>query len=131
MDVATPASKEISYTSTGSDLNRQSCRRVPDARQQGRARAPRVAPGRLRARPAPGRDGVVRNPGGDGKLVDIGPATNRIGPNQVGRAVNARTKAVIPVHYGGLAADMPAILDIARRHVRLRPRGPDAWSAPR
>ena len=59
---------------------------------------------------------VVRYLGADVKLVDIDPATLCIDPNQVEHAITAKTKAVIPVHYGGLAVDMPAIIDIARRH---------------
>ncbi|HEY6512494.1 MAG TPA: DegT/DnrJ/EryC1/StrS family aminotransferase [Burkholderiaceae bacterium] len=59
---------------------------------------------------------VVRYLGADVKLVDIDPATLNIDPGLVEAAITARTKAIIPVHYGGLAADMPAILDIARRH---------------
>lgn len=59
---------------------------------------------------------VVRYLGADVKLVDIHPATMNIDPAAVEAAVSPRTKAIIPVHYAGLAADMPAILDIARRH---------------
>ncbi len=59
---------------------------------------------------------VVRYLGADVKLVDIDAATLCIDPNEIERAVSAKTKAIIPVHYGGLAADMSAILDIARRH---------------
>src|SRR5450755_4445373 len=59
---------------------------------------------------------VVRYLGADVKLVDIDPATLCIDPNEIERAITPKTKAVIPVHYGGLAADMPAILEIARRH---------------
>jgi len=59
---------------------------------------------------------VVRYLGADVKLVDIDPATLNIDPKQVEAAITPRTKAIIPVHFGGLAADMPAILDIARRH---------------
>jgi len=59
---------------------------------------------------------VVRYLGADVKLVDIDPATLCIDPNEVERAITRKTRAVIPVHYGGLAADMAAILDIARRH---------------
>ena len=33
-----------------------------------------------------------------------------------GAAVTPRTKAVIPVHFTGLAANMPALLSLARRH---------------
>lgn len=59
---------------------------------------------------------VVRYLGADVKLVDIDPATLNIDPAAVAAAVTPRTKAIMPVHYAGLAADMPALLDIARRH---------------
>ncbi len=59
---------------------------------------------------------VVRYLGADVKLVDIDPATLNIDPAAVEAAVGPRTKAILPVHYGGLAADMAAILGIARRH---------------
>ncbi len=59
---------------------------------------------------------VVRYLGADVKLVDIDPKTLCIDPNAVEQAVGPKTRAIIPVHYGGLAADMPAILSIAARH---------------
>ncbi|WP_200947152.1 DegT/DnrJ/EryC1/StrS aminotransferase family protein [Rhizobacter sp. Root404] len=59
---------------------------------------------------------VVRYLGADVVLVDIDPATLCIDPALVEAAVTPRTKAIMPVHYGGLAADMPALLDIAKRH---------------
>ncbi|MGZ5276748.1 MAG: DegT/DnrJ/EryC1/StrS family aminotransferase, partial [Caldimonas sp.] len=59
---------------------------------------------------------VVRYLGADVKLVDIDPKTLCIDPNQVERAVGPKTRAIMPVHYGGLAADMAAILEIARKH---------------
>jgi dTDP-4-amino-4,6-dideoxygalactose transaminase len=59
---------------------------------------------------------VVRYLGADVKLVDIDPATLNIDPAAVEAAITPRTKAIIPVHYAGLAADMPALLAIARRH---------------
>jgi len=49
-------------------------------------------------------------------LVDIDPATLNIDPAAVEAAITPRTRAIMPVHYAGLAADMPAILAIARRH---------------
>ena len=58
---------------------------------------------------------VVRYLGADVKLVDIDPATLCIDPNQVEDAIGAKTKAIVPVHFGGLAADMAAILGIAER----------------
>ncbi len=59
---------------------------------------------------------VVRYLGADVKLVDIDPATLNIDPAAVEAAITPRTKAIMPVHYAGLAADMPAMLAIARRH---------------
>jgi dTDP-4-amino-4,6-dideoxygalactose transaminase len=59
---------------------------------------------------------VVRYLGADVKLVDIDPATLNIDPRAIEAAVGPRTKAILPVHYAGLAADMPAILAIAQRH---------------
>ena len=59
---------------------------------------------------------VVRYLGADVKLVDIDPATMNIDPAAVEAAITPRTRAIVPVHYAGLAADMPALLDIARRH---------------
>ncbi len=59
---------------------------------------------------------VVRYLGADVKLVDIDPATLNIDPAAVQAGITPRTKAILPVHYAGLAADMPAILAIARRH---------------
>ena len=59
---------------------------------------------------------VVRYLGADVRLVDIDPATLNIAPAAVKAAITPRTKAILPVHYGGLAADMVALLDIARRH---------------
>ena len=59
---------------------------------------------------------VVRYLGADVVLVDIDPVTLCIDPKLVEAAITPRTKAIMPVHYGGLAADMPALLDIAKRH---------------
>ena len=59
---------------------------------------------------------VVRYLGADVKLVDIDPRTLNIDPAAIEAAIGPRTKAILPVHYAGLAADMPAILAIAKRH---------------
>lgn len=59
---------------------------------------------------------VVRYLGADVVLVDIDPATLCIDVTAVEAAITPRTKAVIPVHYAGLAADMAALLPLARRH---------------
>ena len=59
---------------------------------------------------------VVRYLGADVVLVDIDPATLCIDVNAVEAAITPRTKAVMPVHYAGLAADMPALLALAKKH---------------
>jgi dTDP-4-amino-4,6-dideoxygalactose transaminase len=59
---------------------------------------------------------VVRYLGADVKLVDIDPATLNICPKAVEAAITPRTKAIMPVHYAGLAADMPALLALAQKY---------------
>ncbi len=59
---------------------------------------------------------VVRYLGADVKLVDIDPATLNIDAAAVAAAVTPRTRAIVPVHYAGLAADMPALQAVAQRH---------------
>jgi dTDP-4-amino-4,6-dideoxygalactose transaminase len=59
---------------------------------------------------------VVRYLGADVVLVDIDPGTLCIDPAAVEAAITPRTKAIVPVHYAGLAADMPALLAIAKKH---------------
>ncbi len=59
---------------------------------------------------------VVRYLGADVVLVDIDPATLCIDVNEVAAAITPRTKAIMPVHYAGLAADMPALLALAQKH---------------
>ena len=59
---------------------------------------------------------VVRYLGADVVLVDIDPQTLNIDPARVEAAITPRTRAIIPVHFGGLAADMDALLAIAERH---------------
>jgi dTDP-4-amino-4,6-dideoxygalactose transaminase len=59
---------------------------------------------------------VVRYLGADVRLVDIDPATLNIDPAAIEAAITPCTKAIIPVHYAGMAVDMDAVLAIARRH---------------
>ncbi|CAN7698862.1 DegT/DnrJ/EryC1/StrS aminotransferase family protein [Variovorax sp. LjRoot130] len=59
---------------------------------------------------------VVRYLGADVVLVDVDPVTLCIDPRLVEAAITPRTKAIMPVHYAGLAADMPALLALARAH---------------
>ncbi len=49
-------------------------------------------------------------------FVDVDPVTLNIDPARIEAAITPRTKAILPVHFGGLACDMRAILEIARKH---------------
>jgi perosamine synthetase len=53
--------------------------------------------------------------GGTPVFVDIDPITYNIDPGAVDRAITPRTKAIMPVHQLGLAADLDALATIARR----------------
>jgi len=59
---------------------------------------------------------VARYLGADAVLVDVDPVTLNMDPARIEAAITPRTKAILPVHYAGLACDMDAIFDIARRH---------------
>ena len=59
---------------------------------------------------------VARYLGADAKLVDVDPVKLNIDPAKIEAAITPRTKAILPVHYGGLACDMGAIFAIADRH---------------
>ena len=59
---------------------------------------------------------VARYLGADAVLVDVDPVTLNMDPARVRAAITPRTKAIVPVHYGGLACDMDALLAAAREH---------------
>lgn len=59
---------------------------------------------------------VIRYLGADPVFVDVDAATLCIDVDAVERAITPRTKAIIPVHFAGRAADMPRLLDVARAH---------------
>jgi len=59
---------------------------------------------------------AVRLAGANPVLVDIDPSTLNIDPEKITKALSPRTRAIIPVHVSGRAADMAAILDIAGSH---------------
>ena len=58
---------------------------------------------------------VVRYLGADPVFVDIDPATYCIDPAAVQRAVGQRTRAILPVHYGGFPCDMDPLVALARQ----------------
>lgn len=49
-------------------------------------------------------------------FVDIRPDTQNIDESLIEQAITSRTKAIVPVHYAGVACEMDVIMDIARRH---------------
>ncbi len=49
-------------------------------------------------------------------FVDIDPETYQISPQAVEEAITDKTKAIMPVHYGGYPANMDRIMETARKH---------------
>lgn len=49
-------------------------------------------------------------------FVDIRPDTMNMDETLIEDAITPRTKAIVPVHYAGVACEMDTIMDIAKRH---------------
>ena len=49
-------------------------------------------------------------------FVDVRPDTMNIDEKLIEDAITERTKAIVPVHYAGVACEMDTIMDIAKRH---------------
>lgn len=49
-------------------------------------------------------------------FVDIRPDTMNIDETKIEEAITDKTKAIVPVHYAGVACEMDTIMDIAKRH---------------
>lgn len=64
-------------------------------------------------------------------FVDIRPDTMNIDETKIEAAVTEKTKAIVPVHYAGVACEMNTIMEIARRYQLLvvedAAQGVDAW----
>lgn len=52
-------------------------------------------------------------------FVDVDPLTLNIDPDAIEASISDRTRAVVVIHYGGVACDMERIMKIARRHELL------------
>ncbi len=50
------------------------------------------------------------------RLVDINPGTLNMDPRGLEKAITKRTKAIIPIHLYGLAAELEPIISIAKKH---------------
>ncbi len=60
--------------------------------------------------------GCVSRTGATPVLVDIDPVSCNLDVEGVRRAITSRTRAIVPVHLYGQAADMPALLALAGEH---------------
>jgi dTDP-4-amino-4,6-dideoxygalactose transaminase len=49
-------------------------------------------------------------------FIDIRPDTLNLDETQLERLITPRTKAIVPVHYGGVGCELDAIMKIAERH---------------
>ena len=49
-------------------------------------------------------------------FVDIDPETYQIDPAKIEAKITPKTKAILPVHILGMPADMPRIMEIAKKH---------------
>jgi dTDP-4-amino-4,6-dideoxygalactose transaminase len=49
-------------------------------------------------------------------FVDIRPDTMNIDEKLIEASITSKTKAIVPVHYAGIACEMDTIMDIAKRH---------------
>jgi dTDP-4-amino-4,6-dideoxygalactose transaminase len=49
-------------------------------------------------------------------FVDVDPRTYNIDPARIEQAITPWTRAIVPVHFGGLPCDMASILSIAHEH---------------
>lgn len=59
---------------------------------------------------------AVRHAGATPVFADIEPETLNLAPEAAEAAVTSRTRAILPVHQVGLAADVDRLSEVARRH---------------
>lgn len=59
---------------------------------------------------------VLRYLGAEVVLVDVEEKNRTIDLEHAERRITPRCKAIMPVHFGGLACDMAAVMEFARRH---------------
>jgi len=59
---------------------------------------------------------VIRYLGAEVVLVDVEESTRTIDLEHAARRLTPKTKAIMPVHFGGFPCDMPRVLDFAHHH---------------
>lgn len=64
------------------------------------------------------------------KFVDIDPETYNINEKLIEKEITQKTKAIMPVHFGGRPANMNAILEIANKHdLKVIEDAAQAWGS--
>ena len=48
--------------------------------------------------------------------MDINPATLSIESKEIEKKISEKTKAIMPVHYGGIGCEMDSIMELAHKH---------------
>ena len=59
---------------------------------------------------------AVRYCGAKPILVDVDLDTFNISTNEIKRKITKKTKAIVPVHFGGQSCDMKEIVQISKKH---------------
>ena len=59
---------------------------------------------------------VIRYLGAHPVFVDVDPLSLNIDTSKIEEAITSKTKAIIPVHFAGLACEMDKIIEIARKY---------------
>lgn len=59
---------------------------------------------------------AIRYVGATPIFIDIDPQTYNLDPHLITKAINDRTKAILPVHLFGQPANMPEIMALAKQH---------------
>jgi len=58
----------------------------------------------------------IVNVGAKPVFVDVEKETYNIDPEKIEKAITKKTKAIMPIHYGGQCSEMDKILEIAEKH---------------
>ena len=59
---------------------------------------------------------VIRYLGADPLFIDVDPQSLNIDPKNLEKVITPRTKAIIPVHFAGLACQMDIIIEVAKKY---------------
>lgn len=73
---------------------------------------------------------AVIEAGGVPVFIDIDPETYNMDPAKIKAAITTKTRAIMPVHFGGRPAEMDAILKIAQQHnLKVIEDAAQAWGS--